>query len=129
MQETEAVLLELAERYKQFHQKYQEATQKFSSAFVIETYTAGSFQQYIQTLDKADTLFDACNQAFFDTNFTTQQVTGAESWLELLTPVMAAITAKESNGLRSPLTVFLQDNITEWVQDSVLKAKERRQEM
>ncbi|MBL7809376.1 MAG: PDZ domain-containing protein [Saprospiraceae bacterium] len=123
MQETEAVLLELAEKYKQFHQKHQEATQKFSSAYVIETYTSGSFQQYIQTLDKADTLFDACHQAFFDTNFTTQQVAGAESWLEILTPVMAAITAKESNGLRSMSTVVLQHNGTEWLQESVLKAR------
>lgn len=129
MQDTEVILLELAGLFKQFYQKYQEANQKYSNAYVIETYATNSFQAYIQTLDKAAPLFEACQQAFFDTNMNPTQVACATGWLEILTPVMATITAKESNGLRSMSTVVLQHNSTEWLQESVLKAIIGRQEM
>jgi hypothetical protein len=127
MQETEIVLLELAGHYKQFYQKHQEASQQFSSAYVIETYASSSFQTYLQSLDRVEALFEACQQAFFDTNMTPNQVACAEGWLEILTPVLTTIVAKESNGLRSQSTVLLQHNGTEWLEESTLKASRMRQ--
>jgi hypothetical protein len=127
MQETEQVLVNMLNDYTLFYQKYQEANQKYNNAYVVETYSASSFNNFIQNRDKAHNLFFKCKNTAFETNLTERDVKSLEGWLEELTMIIKTIQIGEGGEATSQASAYHQNYNIDQINEGILKAKMYRQ--
>lgn len=127
MQETEEVLVNTLSGYTLFYQKYQEANQKYNTSYVVETYAASSFNNYMQSLDKAHTLFFKCKSSAFETNLTERNLKSLEGWLEELTMILQTIQIGEGGDSTSQAGAYNQNYNTDQINEGILKARMCRQ--
>lgn len=126
MQKTEVALSNTVSAYNSFRQTYYEAKQKYSSSETSESYSASSFNNYLQHLNKASTLFTEYKNNLPDAEINERQVKAIQGWTEEIITLLRTFKEVERGGAITQSAAYWQNLNSDKLNEAVSRAGAQR---